>query len=86
VPTGARRKGRETGAQAPDILTTVEGLALDYQSQGRYEEAERLYRRALEGREEKLGPKHPDMLTTVEGLAGVCRSQGRYEEADGLVR
>ena len=55
-----------------------------YQSQGRYEEAGRLYRRGLEGWEEKLGPKHPDTLATVEGLALVYRSQGRYEEAERL--
>jgi tetratricopeptide (TPR) repeat protein len=74
------------GPRHPETLGTVQNLAIVYRNQGRYEEAERLYRRALEGREEKLGPKHPDTLTTVEGLAGVYRSQGRYEEADGLVR
>jgi Tetratricopeptide repeat len=42
-----------------------------YFSQGLYVEAERLYRRGLEGMEKKLGPKHPDTLATVEGLAKV---------------
>jgi tetratricopeptide (TPR) repeat protein len=55
-----------------------------YQSQGRYEEAERLYQQALEVWEEKLGPKHPDTLATVKGLALVYQSQGRYEEAERL--
>lgn len=57
-----------------------------YRSQGRYEEAEQLYRRALEGWEEKLGPKHPDTLGTVQNLAGVYWNQGRYEEAEQLYR
>jgi tetratricopeptide (TPR) repeat protein len=57
-----------------------------YRSQGRYEGAERLYRRALEGWEEKLGAKHPDTLGTIQNLAIVCRSQGRYEEAERLYR
>ena len=57
-----------------------------YRSQGRYEAAEQLYRRALEGWEERLGPKHPDTLATVDGLAIVYRHQGRYEEAEQLYR
>jgi tetratricopeptide (TPR) repeat protein len=57
-----------------------------YRSQGRYEEPERLLRRALEGWEAKLGPKHPDTLATVEDLARVFGSQGRYEEAERLFR
>ena len=59
-------------------------FALAYWNQGRYEEAEQLYLRALEGWEETLGPKHPDTLATVQGLASVYRSQGRYEEAKRL--
>jgi tetratricopeptide (TPR) repeat protein len=55
-----------------------------YTNQGRYEEAEQLYLRALEGYEEELGPKHPDTLRTVQNLAGVYRDQGRYEEAEQL--
>jgi tetratricopeptide (TPR) repeat protein len=57
-----------------------------YRSQGRYEEPERLLRRALKGWEAKLGPKHPDTLATVEDLALVYWGQGRYEEAERLFR
>ena len=49
------------------------------------EEAERLFRLALRGREEKLGPKHPDTLRTVQSLADYYRSQGRYEDAERLL-
>jgi Tetratricopeptide repeat len=45
-----------------------------------------LYRRALEGREEKLGPKYPDTLRTVQNLVIVYWSQGRYGEAERLFR
>ena len=55
------------------MLMTVQNLAGVYRDQGRYSEAEQLFRRALEGREEKLGPKHPDTLKTVDNLAGVYR-------------
>ena len=38
------------GKEHPDTLTSVNNLALLYQTQGRSPEAEPLYRRALEGR------------------------------------
>jgi hypothetical protein len=37
--------------------------------QGKYEAAEKMNRRALEGREKVLGKEHPSTLTSVEGLA-----------------
>ena len=37
--------------------------------QGKYDEAEPLYRRALAGYEEALGPAHPETLGTVNNLA-----------------
>ena len=40
-----------------------------YQSQGRYDEAAPLYRRALEAKERTLGPEHPKTLTSVNNLA-----------------
>ncbi|KAH0556456.1 hypothetical protein GP486_005631, partial [Trichoglossum hirsutum] len=57
-----------------------------YLSQGRYEGARQLYRRELEGLEEKLGPKHPDTLSAANGLACVYSKQGSYEEAEQLYR
>jgi hypothetical protein len=54
----------------------VELFAIVYRSQGQYDEAERLYGRAMEGREEKLGPMHPDMLNMVQNLAIVYWNQG----------
>jgi tetratricopeptide (TPR) repeat protein len=77
-------EGREAGPKRPDTLGTVENLAIVYGDQGRYEEAERLYQRALQGTEEKLGPKHPNTLGTVRNLAIVYWNQGRYEEAERL--
>jgi tetratricopeptide (TPR) repeat protein len=62
----------------------VELFAMVYKSQGQYDKAERLYNRALEGWEEKLGPRHPDTLNTVNSLAIVYRNQGRYDEAERL--
>jgi hypothetical protein len=41
--------------------------------QGRYEEAEQMNRRALEGREKALGKEHLDTLTSVNNLALVLQ-------------
>ncbi len=39
------------GREHPDTLTSVNNFAALYQSEGRYAEAEPLYRRALEARD-----------------------------------
>jgi tetratricopeptide (TPR) repeat protein len=57
-----------------------------YESQGRYDEAEPLYHRALEVREQVLGKEHPDTLSSINNLAELYKAQGRYEEAEPLLR
>ena len=54
----------DRAAAEPGAVKTSSGLV--YQDQGRSEEAEQLCLRALEGREERLGPKQ-----TVQNLANV---------------
>ncbi|KAM6516645.1 hypothetical protein FALCPG4_014823 [Fusarium falciforme] len=53
---------------------------------GRYEEAEQMHRRALDGCEKVLGREHPDTLTSVSNLASVLQSQGKYAEAELMNR
>ena len=55
-------------------------------AQGEYTEAEPLFRRALEGREQQLGAHHPDTLTSVSNLASLLREQGKLTEAEPLCR
>jgi CHAT domain-containing protein len=64
-------------------LNNLAGL---YQEQGRYDEAEPLYREALEGMREALGPRHPDTLVSLNNLAVVYDVQGRYGDAEPLYR
>ncbi|HEX3045013.1 MAG TPA: tetratricopeptide repeat protein [Bacillota bacterium] len=54
--------------------------------QGRYEEAEPLYKRALEIRERVQGLDHPDTTTSLNNLALLYTNQGRYEEAEPLYK
>ena len=59
------------GREHPDTLTSVNNLGLVLDSQGKYEEAEAMHRRALEGYEKVLGREHPDTLTSVSNLGNV---------------
>ena len=52
--------------------------------QGRYAEAEPLFKRALVIREEALGLEHPDVAWSLNGLAKLYGNQGRYAEAELL--
>src|SRR5262249_4143207 len=47
-------------------------------------EAEPLYLRALQIREQQLGAEHPDTATSLNNLAGLYTSQGKYTEAEPL--
>ncbi|KAF5015728.1 hypothetical protein F66182_12838, partial [Fusarium sp. NRRL 66182] len=53
---------------------------------GKYNEAEKLNRRALEGCEKELGERHPHTLMSVANLASVLQYQGKYDEAEKLNR
>lgn len=43
--------------------------------QGRYSEAEPLYRRSLDIRERSLGPEHPDVAQSLNDQAELLRAQ-----------
>jgi len=75
-------KGKKVlGVEHPDTLTSVSNLASLLQHQGKYEAAEEMNRRALEGYEKVLGAEHPHTLISVNNLASVLRDQGKYEDA-----
>jgi tetratricopeptide (TPR) repeat protein len=59
-------------------------LAVVYLAQGRYDEAEALQKRTLEGRMKRLGAIHPNTLASMNSLANVYSAQGRYDEAEAL--
>jgi tetratricopeptide (TPR) repeat protein len=65
----------------PQVATSLNNLALLYDNQGRYDEAEPLYQQALELRRELLGDRHPDVAGSLFNLGGLRYNQGRYPEA-----
>ena len=68
------------------MATALNNLAALYRSQGRYAEAEPLYRRSLKIAEAALGPDHPDVALSLNNLAGLYELQGRYADAEPLIR
>ncbi|MDF5737306.1 tetratricopeptide repeat protein, partial [Nostoc sp. S13] len=57
------------GEEHPSVATSLNNLALLYNSQGRYSEAEPLYIQALDICEQRLGANHPNTVTVRENLA-----------------
>ncbi|MEO1610090.1 MAG: alpha/beta hydrolase, partial [Pseudomonadota bacterium] len=70
----------------PKVGTTLNNLAGLYGAQGRYAEAEPLYKRSLSIREKALGPDHPDVGQSLNNLAGLYGAQGRYAEVEPLYK
>ena len=56
-------------------------LAMLYEAQGNYAEAEPLYVRALAIKEKSLWPDHPDVLQSLRNCAALLRKMARSDEA-----
>jgi tetratricopeptide (TPR) repeat protein len=69
-------------AAAPSVQTRAAVL----QAQGKYTQAEALFRQALAVWEETLGPKHPRTAAGCNFLAMNLQQQGRLQEAEQLFR
>ena len=74
------------GEDHPDTATSYNNLASNLNAQGRYDEAEPLYRKALEIHTQVLGEDHPDTATSYNNVAYNLDDQGRYDEAEPLYR
>jgi CHAT domain-containing protein/Flp pilus assembly protein TadD len=72
--------------QGVDEADRLNQQAVQFYRQGRYADAEPLFKRALAIREKALGPDHPDIATSLNNLAGLYRQQGRYADAEPLFK
>lgn len=68
-----------------DLATSLNNLALLYESQGRYSKAEPLFIQTLALRRKYMGEEHPDVATSLHNLALLYESQGKYSEAEPLL-
>lgn len=74
------------GPDHPNVATSLNSLALLYDTQGQYERAEPHFMRALEIRERTLGPEHPTVATSLYNLAALYSTQGKYVQAEPLYK
>ncbi len=76
--------GKALGPEHPSVATSLNNLALLYQAQGHYAEAEPLYKRALAILEKALGPEHPHVAQSLENYAALLGETARADEAERM--
>lgn len=72
------------GLENSDMLMSKEDLARVLTKQGKYEEAEMLYRDVLAKRIEALGSEHSETTATKKELALMLDLQGMSEQAEAM--
>lgn len=70
------------GKKHPDTAISYNNLASVYRNQGRYKEAEELYKKSLCIREKVLGNNHPDTAAGYSNLATIYDNQEKYDMAE----
>jgi tetratricopeptide (TPR) repeat protein len=68
-----------------DVATTLNNLGAVYFAQGRYDDAEGHFTRALAIHEEVLGPEHPEVAKNLNNLAQVFLVLRRFQDAERLL-
>ncbi len=81
----AREPEAPASMPEPSVSDLIE-LADRYTAEGKYSEAEKLYRRALLITERSVGGTHPNVAALVHNIGTVCQSQARLGEAEALYR
>ena len=78
------------GPNHPDVAMSLNNLAVLYGDQGRYADAEPLYKRSLAIKEKALGPDHPDVAESLNNLAellsiprSLCRRRAALQALAG---
>jgi tetratricopeptide (TPR) repeat protein len=66
------------------MLRAIHGLGHLFADQGKLDEAEEMYQRALQGFEKAWGPEHTSTLDTVNNLGALYKNLGRLDEAEKM--
>lgn len=75
-----------SGSAGASEASQLNRQAVALLGEGRYGEAESLFRRAIELSERLFGPDHPNTMSSVVGLAATYQRQRRFAEAEPLYR
>ncbi len=77
-------KEKVLGPNHTEVGSALHNLAMMLVFEGRMEEAERLYKRAITIKEQALGPEHTETSNALYGLAELYAQQGRNADAEAL--
>src|SRR5262249_35134999 len=73
-------------SEHPNVAISLNNMAILYRDQGRYDEAEALYKRSLAISEKALGPEHSEVGTVLDNLADLAFLKGDWAGAAGYWR
>jgi tetratricopeptide (TPR) repeat protein len=76
--------GRDRNVGIGGVEWALHKMGNLYANQGKLADAEAIYSRALQGREEALGPKHTSTLDTVNNLGNLYANQDKLAEAEAM--
>lgn len=68
------------------VTLSLWGLAVIFCDEGRYDEAETIFRQVLTLSQKQLGDEHPNVASVLNDLAKVLTHLGRYSEAENMFR
>jgi hypothetical protein len=80
----ALREAEQAGPDDARVATAANNLGLLYHDQGRLQEAQSLYTRALAMWEQHLGPEHEDVAAALNNLAEIAHAEGDWGRAEPL--
>src|ERR1700733_1434842 len=69
----------------PRVAKAHEDLGDYYSAEGRYAEAEKVYQKTLELKEDMLGRANPAIIPAVDDVARECFAQMKYDQAADLI-
>ncbi len=82
--SAAVTEAEKFGAQNRRLATSLNNLGANSEEQGKYAEAEPLYKHSLQICQKTLGPNHPQVATSLENYAELLYKTNRSAEASKL--
>lgn len=82
----AIREAETANVQDATLAISLNGLAGSLQDQGKYADAEPIYKRALQLHEQLSGVESTGVAATLQDLAAPYKAQGKYAEAEPLYK
>jgi len=80
----ALQEAEKLGTFDPKVAISCVNLANCLRQQGRYPEAEALYKQAIVVKDKAFGPLHKELIPVLDNYAKLLRAAGRPGEADKM--